>query len=461
MTTPYDKKPGEGFAGHKPGERFTGHGEEWKDASLSKSDAVTATVWVEQIINKRSMQTNKDRVEDVRDAMWQLEKEGEIIVHRVTDEHKPVMTKTLYGWDKKIPTTRLWHHKSCGQCGNIPGYPASLLWLMNQLGTEYLDETDQTSCTAWNYHGSGIGNIESLAAVFLRNFHQAYVSAKAQGLPDGYYYPLVHCGTSFGNYKEVRGYLLRSAKLRESVKKILAKLDRLVDGKLLIPEEVVHYSEWLHVARERIAERQVIDASHVRATIHPACHVYKMVPEDVIYDDKVLDGNRVAVSTGIMESLGTQVIDYKTWYDCCGFGFRHIISEREFTRSFAIDRKLRVVQDEAHTDVMIGHDTGCITTLDKNQWISKAGDRPVDVPVLADCQFAALVCGAHPYKIVQSHWHASSTERLMEKLGIDWQAKKAEFEAYLKEVAAGKIETLYDPRRMITSGPGYKRIEST
>ena len=161
------------------------------------------------------------------------------------------------------------------------------------------------------------------------------------------------------------------------------------------------------------------------------------------------------------QAMGAQVIDYKTWYDCCGFGFRHIISEREFTRSFAIYRKLRVVQDEAHADVMIGHDTGCITTLDKNQWISKAGDRPVDVPVLADCQFAALVCGAHPYKIVQSHWHASSTEKLMEKLGIDWQAKKAEFEAYLKEVAAGKIETLYDPRRMITSGPGFKRISAT
>jgi heterodisulfide reductase subunit B len=444
-----------------PGERFTGHGPEWRDARLSSDDARVATVWVEQVINKRSMLTQKDRVEDVRDIMWQLEKDGEIVVHRVSDEHEPVMTKTLYGWDKKIPTTRLWHHKSCGQCGNIPGYPASLLWLMNQLGTQYLDETDQTSCTAWNYHGSGIGNIESLAAVFLRNFHQAYVSARAQGLPEGYYYPLVHCGTSFGNYKEVRGYLLRSAKLRETVKKILGKLGRLVDGKLLIPEEVVHYSEWVHVMRAKIAERQVIDASHIRATIHPACHVYKMVPEDVIYDDTVLDGNRVAVSTGIMESLGTQVIDYKTWYDCCGFGFRHIISEREFTRSFAIDRKLRVVQDEAHADVMIGHDTGCITTLDKNQWISKAGDRPVDVPVLADCQFAALVCGAHPYKIVQSHWHASSTERLMEKLGIDWQAKKAEFEAYLKEVAAGKIETLYDPRRMITSGPGFKRIAPT
>ncbi len=438
------------------GEHFTGHGSDWSPANLSAADARAATAWVEQKIDRRSMLTNKDRVEDVRDLMWQLEKDGEIVVHRVTDAHQPVTVKTLYGWDKRIPTTRLWHHKSCGQCGNIPGDPTSLLWLMNRIGTEYIDETDQTSCTAWNYHGSGIGNLESLSAVFLRNFHQAYVAAKAEGRPEGYYYPLVHCGTSFGNYKEVRGYLLHSAALREKVKAILGKLGRLVDGKLLIPEEVVHYSEWLHVARDDIRDRQVIDCGDIRATIHPACHVYKMVPEDAIYDDDVLGGNRVAVSTGLMETLGAQVIDYSTWYDCCGFGFRHIISEREFTRSFAIDRKIRVAVEEARADVMIGHDTGCITTLDKNQWISKATGSGVELPILADCQFAALVCGAHPYKIVQSHWHASPTERLMEQLGIDWQAKKAEFEAYLKEVEAGLQENLYDPRRMITSGPGFK-----
>jgi heterodisulfide reductase subunit B len=327
---------------------------------------------------------------------------------------------------------------------------------MNKMDVEYLDETDQTSCTAWNYHGSGIGNLESLAAVFLRNFHQAYVASKAQGLDEGYYYPLVHCGTSFGNYKEVRGYLLHSAALREKVKKILAKLGRLVDGKILIPEEVVHYSEWLHVVRRQIRELQEIDCSQIRATVHPACHVYKMVPEDAIYDDEILGGERLAVSTSLLQELGAQVIDYSTWYDCCGFGFRHIISEREFTRSFAIDRKVRVAVEEAKADIMIGHDTGCITTLDKNQWISKAGGRPVELPILADCQFAALVCGAHPYKIVQSHWHASPIESLMEKLGLDWQARKAEFEAYLKDVEAGKMETLYDPRLMITSGPGFK-----
>ena len=440
-------------------ERFTGHGTEWRDSNLSAKDAMVATAWVEQKVDKRSMLTNKDRVEDVRDAMWELEKDGEIVVHRVSEQHQPVTVKTLYGWDKRVPTTQLWHHKSCGQCGNIPGYPASLLWLMNKMEIRYLDETDQTSCTAWNYHGSGIGNIESLAAIFLRNFHQAYVSAKAEGLDEGYYYPLVHCGTSFGNYKEVRAYLIQSAELRERTRKVLDKLGRLVDGKLLIPEEVVHYSEWAHVMRDRIAEHQEIDCSNVRATIHPACHVYKMVPEDAVYDDDILEGNRVAVSTGLMQSLGAEVIDYSTWYDCCGFGFRHIISEREFTRSFAIDRKVRVAVEEAQADVMIGHDTGCITTLDKNQWIGKAVGKDYQLPILADVQFAALVCGAHPFKIVQSHWHSSAVENLMEKIGIDWQAKKLEFENYLEEIKEGKQDQLYDPRRMITSGPGFIPLE--
>ena len=121
----------------------------------------------------------------------------------------------------------------------------------------------------------------------------------------------------------------------------------------------------------------------------------------------VLDGNRVAVSTGLMQTLGAQVIDYSTWYDCCGFGFRHIIGEREFTRSFAIDRKIKVAVEEARADVMIGHDTGCITTLDKNQWIGKAVGKVYALPVMADCQFAALALGAHPYKLAQLHWHAS------------------------------------------------------
>src|SRR5690606_4734422 len=134
-------------------ERFTGHGAEWRVSNLSDTEARIATSWVEQRIDKRSMLTQKDRVEDVRDVMWQLEKDGEIVGHASARErHHPIMATAVDGWDKKVPTNLRWHHKSCGQCGNMPGYPASLLWLMNRMGIEYLDETDQTPCPAWNYH---------------------------------------------------------------------------------------------------------------------------------------------------------------------------------------------------------------------------------------------------------------------------------------------------------------------
>ena len=175
-----------------------------------------------------------------------------------------------------------------------------------------------------------------------------------------------------------------------------------------------------------------------------------MVPQDVIYDETVLGGNRVAVSTGLMDTLGAQVIDYSTWYDCCGFGFRHIISEREFTRSFTMDRKIKVARQEANADVMLGIDTGCITTMDKNQWIGKAHGQNYSMPIMADIQFAALACGADPFKIVQLQWHASPCEEVVEKMGVSWLAAKQNFEAYLKEVEAGRIEYLYDPALAIS-----------
>ena len=85
------------------GERLTGHGSEWRDANLSPEDARTATNWVEQKIDKRSMLTNKDRVEDVRDIMWQLEKDGEIVVHRIRDEHEPIEVKDALRLDQAYP----------------------------------------------------------------------------------------------------------------------------------------------------------------------------------------------------------------------------------------------------------------------------------------------------------------------------------------------------------------------
>ncbi|MFV1991221.1 MAG: heterodisulfide reductase-related iron-sulfur binding cluster [Acidimicrobiales bacterium] len=365
--------------------------------------------------------------EDFHEEIFRLEEEGEWIVDRVPEPFVELNTK--YNRPKKIPIANLWHHKSCGQCGHIPGYSTSIFWAMRKLGHDYLDPRDQTSCTAWNYYASATSNAAAQAAVGMRNF----AAAKESG-----FYPLIHCGTSYGHYKEVREELILHADLRHQVRDVLAKLGK----QMVMPEEIVHYSEWFYAMKDRIAEKQVRDFSNIAVTVHPACHYYKLVEGDAIYDPDVYGGQRTAIVTGLVQTLGAEVREYSTWFDCCGFGFRHILVQRDFTRSFATLRKIQVMKEEADPDVVLTHDTGCVTTLDKSQFAAQAHGANVGVPVMSEAQFAALAMGAHPYKVCQLHWHSTDYRPLLEKMGIDWEAAWAEFQEDLGKLERGEQEFL-------------------
>ncbi len=370
---------------------------------------------------------NNAPTEDLRDEIFQLEKEGEWIVQRVPEPYMEVKTK--YGRIKKIPVEKTWHHKSCGQCGHIPGYSTSIFWLNRQFGLDYYDPTDQTSCTAWNYYASATSNPEAQAAVALRNFASAY----EQG-----YFPLIHCGTSFGHYKEVRHALVHQPELRRKVRDIMKRLGK----PFVIPEEIVHYSEWVLAMRHRIAERQVIDMSHITATVHPACHYHKLIEEDAIYDPEIYGAQRTAIVSATLQALGITVGDYSSWFDCCGFGFRHILVSRDFSRSFAVQRKIEVMKEEVNPDIVVTHDTGCVTTLDQSQFAGKAHGKKVGLPVLSDSQIAALAMGAHPYKVLQLHWHNTDNKPFLEKLGIDHEKRWSEFQAAVEKIKSGEMEYL-------------------
>lgn len=363
-----------------------------------------------------------------KDQLFELEAKGELIVQRI-DEGNYVELETKFGRMKKIPIQNTWHHKSCGQCGHIPGYSTSIFWLHRQLGLEYYDPRDQTSCTAWNYYASSASNPAAQAAVAIRNFAQAY--------EDGFF-PMIHCGTSYGHYKETREQIIHHPELRDQVRRILDKLGK----PFVFPEEIVHYSEWIHAMRHRIKEKQTRDFSNVTVTVHPACHYHKLVVEDAIYDRDLYDGQRTAVVSGIVKELGADLQDYSTWHDCCGFGFRHILVSRDFSRSFSTIRKIERMKEEANPDVVVTHDTGCVTTLDKSQFAAKAHNRNVGIPVLSDAQFAALAMGAHPYKVCQLHWHGVDNKPLMEKMGIDHEKAWAEFQVQVDRIKAGEIEYL-------------------
>lgn len=378
---------------------------------------------------KERFSRGKDRrsEQDPRAELLALEAAGELVVQRIDREAVSVTTK--FGREKRIQTSHLWHHKSCGQCGHIPGYSTSIFWLMRKLGYDYLDPQDQTSCTAWNYYASATSNSAAQAAVAVRNF----AAAKESG-----YFPLIHCGTSYGHYKEVRSELIRHAELRAEVRRIMGRLGK----ELVLPEEIVHYSEYLYAIRGEIAARQVRDMSGIKVTVHPACHYYKLVEGDAIYDPDIYGGQRTAVVTGLAKALGADVRDYSTWFDCCGFGFRHILVQRDFSRSFATLRKIEVMKEEADPDVVLTHDTGCVTTLDKSQFAAMAHDRKVGVAVMSEAQFAALAMGAHPYKVCQLHWHATDYRPLLEKMGIDWESAWAEFQSDVKRLERGEKQYL-------------------
>ncbi|MEM1945673.1 MAG: heterodisulfide reductase-related iron-sulfur binding cluster [Candidatus Caldarchaeum sp.] len=373
------------------------------------------------------------------EKMRELEKQGEIDVFHVADEFQPVTVRTLSGRQKKIPTVELWQHKSCGQCGHIPGYVTSLYWIMKELDVPFVDDTNQTSCTAWNYYGSGTSNPVALTAVFLRNMHVAWEKNA---------YPLIHCGTSYGDYKEVRFLVIMNRELRERVKAILKKIDR----DIVVPEELVHYSEWLHVMRNRVAEKRKYDVSNVTVAVHAACHTYKLMPEDYTYQDDILDGVRPAPTTSVALALGAKVADYRNWYDCCGFGFRHILTEREMSRSFAYFRKIQPIVRDTRADVLLTHDTGCVTTLDKSQVVPLVHGYKETIPVMSDSQFAALAMGAHPFIVCQLHWHIAESKNLMAKMGIEWEKYMDDYKRYIDEIKKGarRPSFIKSPARRLT-----------
>ena len=337
--------------------------------------------------------------------------------------------KNKYGRTKKIPVEQTWHHKSCGQCGHIPGYSTSVFWINRKLGLDYHDPTDQTSCTAWNYYASATSNAAAQAAVAMRNFAAAHETG---------YYPIIHCATSFGHYKETRQQLIHHPELRRQVRDILAKLGK----KLIMPEEIVHYSEWVHAVRDRIAEHQVIDMSHIAATIHPACHYHKLIGEDASTRPRSTAPSARRSSPSTLQALGIDVRDYSTWSRLL---WLRLPAHPGVARLLALVR--RAAQDRGdegggRPDVLITHDTGCVTTLDQSQFAAKAHNRNVGLPVMSDSQLAALAMGAHPYKVLQLHWHSTDNKPFLEKLGVDHEKAWAEFEAAVEQLKSGEKQYL-------------------
>ena len=50
--------------------------------------------------------------------------------------------------------------------------------------------------------------------------------------------------------------------------------------------------------------------------------------------------------------------------------------------------------------------------------------------------------GAHPYKVLQLHWHSTDVKPLLRKLGVDVEKAWAEFEESVDLIKSGKKDHL-------------------
>jgi len=96
--------------------------------------------------------------------------------------------------------------------------------------------------------------------------------------------------------------------------------------------------------RNRFAERKVLDLSSSPRQYIPV--ISQGVAEDAIYDP--ISTRTAHGDSHANLNVGYQCCRLFTWFDCCGFGFRHILVERDFTRSFAVQRKIETMKKEVN-----------------------------------------------------------------------------------------------------------------
>lgn len=344
-----------------------------------------------------------ERAKHLDERLEELEGKGELKIMRVIGPYAEC--ETIPGYKKKVHLDKFWDHKSCNLCSINPGAAKSLWWIWDQLGIDYYNPDTQTSCTGWMYWATAIHSLPTLVGALARNWHECYTSGRNFN---------IHCITSFATYTEARHWLIESDELRAKVKKYLSSLGR----ELVVPESIVHVSEVVYALRDEIAKRVKYPLNDVVVAVHYGDHYWKGIMENAIggYRPKVLDG--------LLEVLGAKVANnYSAFYECCGFGFRHIIMNRTMTRS-QVYRKLKSIRDETDADLITTNCPGCGNTLDKNQWIQRArpdGAEEFNIPVLFPYQIAALCMGAHPYKIAAVHFNSTPVEPFLDKAGIPYE----------------------------------------
>ena len=244
--------------------------------------------------------------------------------------------------------------KSCILGAYYPEAERCFRVVFDRLGTQYVDDPAQSSCTGHGYH-SGIYPLKTTLEVNRRNFSLV----RGKGCDD----IVTSCVTSYATLKEM--------------KKLLKD-----------PIKIYHGSEVLYEHRNEILRGLKYNLEGIKVVTHHGCHYTKIFYDDV----KAGDPEHPVLLDEIATSLGAEVLDYSERSLCCGMGFNHLLLDQEYCKKIA-RRKLESIK-KVNPDLILVHCPGCLLTLDRFQGILKQEmGLELQIPVLNYTELIALLFG--------------------------------------------------------------------
>ena len=296
---------------------------------------------------------------------------------------------------KRIPENKIYLFHSCIGDAHYPGITASIKYIFDRLGIDYIDDPGHSTCTGFAYYGDKIPFSTMLA-----------VNARIFALAEEAGYPNVApiCQTSYGVLMESAG-ILKSGIGRQVNEEVLSTVNRKYKGGV----NIAHVSEILWAQRGRIKEKIKHSLAGLRVATHNGCHYTKMFRKLAI--PNLLD-ELVAVT-------GAEPVEYAEKSLCCGMGFGHTIEqERRYLTREITQRKLLSAK-EAGADVVLVACPGCQMTLDRNQeLIEKESGVEIGLPIVNYAQLIALAMGADAYEVAGVQSHSVPLDALLERVEI-------------------------------------------
>ena len=322
-------------------------------------------------------------------------------------------------FQKEIADDHYFYVRSCIRQNFFPGAEEAFIKILrDDLGKDLFTDPSHTTCTGIGYH-TDLVKMETTMTVIARQF--ALMTEK------GYKNLIVSCVTSFGLYSEILDMWDHSPGLENEIRDYLREA---TGREFARPDNMVHSSDIMYKFRNEIAGKarytltDRLNKKPLRVVDHIGCHYSKMFPER-----GVGGAEYPQVLSGLVESLGGEIIDYPERRHCCGFGFRQYLLKT--SRGYSLSnsyRKLKSMQPY-EPDLIITNCPGCNMFLDRWQYVASEmkgetfGKDGMGIPVLTYEEVAALCLGYDPWDF-GLQMHQVSVEPLLDKMGVEYEPGK-------------------------------------